>query len=154
MRKFFHNPLNALLLLMMVFPVLPGCEMQEETRPDPEIRFISPSDGQSFTRDTTMEAYAWLKGFTEDYTVHQVHFLINDSVAAQQDRYNETFRQMLETGSLPAGDHELSVKAFYTIVGEDDYDWNFFSARNYMEGEKKPDTLSVSGSVSITLTNK
>lgn len=154
MKKVFQTPLNALLLLTMVFFVLPGCEMQEETNPDPEIQFVTPSEGQSFTRDTSMEAYAWLKGFTENYTVHQIHFLINDSVAAKKERYSETFRHMVETGSLPAGDHELSVKAFYTMVGEDDYDWNFFSARDYIEGEKRPDTLSVSGSINITLTNK
>ncbi|MBS3807952.1 MAG: SUMF1/EgtB/PvdO family nonheme iron enzyme [Bacteroidales bacterium] len=142
----------AILLMLTSLAVLSSCEMKEETLPDPEVEITFPGDGQSFVRGTPVKTVAWLKGFTEDYTVHRIQLLLDDSTLVHRQGYNQEISYLLETGYLPVNSYQLTFEAAYTSEKQKDKDWNFFSIRDYIEKEDDTDTLYARTSVGISIT--
>jgi|GEM_PF-1583634 len=149
------NPFNNIvkLVLLLAIPWIAGCEMEEETRPVPEVVITSPQEGGQLIAGAELRLEALLKGFTEDYKVHRTCLYVNDSMIMRWKDDEQNITRIIRPGNLPDASPCLTLEVTYTEILGSDKDWNYFSIRDYIEKDNNgSDTLTASSSVNISLT--
>ena len=148
------TPAGALFILALSLFTFTGCEMKEEIVPTPEIIIMHPEEGQEIQEGTEIHFTAWLKGFTEDYKMHNATLYANDSVLRQWETYQRELTATIQAEHLSENSPNLTLEVNYTEILGSRKDWNYFSIRDYIEKDqdKSGDTLKVSSTVNITLT--
>ncbi|MBS3769016.1 MAG: formylglycine-generating enzyme family protein [Bacteroidales bacterium] len=138
---------------------LHSCEMQEETRLNPEIIITNPENNTEIVRGSTIKITAQLKDFSQYYKVHSISLTAGDSTLMQKEDFVPQFSYSLSTSYLTVeSSTQISAKVRYTNEKPEDKNWNYFSVRDhyedYVEGDTNKvgaDTLKANTSITISL---
>ncbi|MGM0531322.1 MAG: formylglycine-generating enzyme family protein [Bacteroidota bacterium] len=148
----------SLIISACMALLLHSCEMQEETKLQPEIIITNPGNNTEIIKGSTIKITAQLKDFSQYYKVHRITLTAGDSMLMQKEGYVSHFTHLLPTARLTEeSTREISAQVWYTNEKPEDKKWNYFSARDQYEkhiedNKNGTDTLKANTSVAINLT--